>query len=195
MIVVKHKHKYRKYHPAFGNTHTCVDFHTHVWFLPNTWTGLRSLVETTPVWFLPHTWKFMSSVVIPTHVWFFPNNQNDLLKLMAIFILSIWRFFLAPKHCSFTTFVFGTETCSYFFNWASCMEFTFRQYMWLFPHMFDFSNTCVVKSTFYIGTICVAFTTQVCFIAHKCGNNQTCVGKPTQAGIGFFPHMFGKTHT
>ena len=62
-------------------------------------------------------------------------------------------------------------------------------------HMFDFSNTCVVKSTYYIGTICVAFTTQVCFIAHKCGNNQTCVGKPTQAGIGFFPHMFGKTHT
>ena len=75
------------------------------------------------------------------------------------------------------------------------MEFTYCQYMWLFPHMFDFSHTCVVKSTYYIGTICVAFTTQVCFIAHKCGNNQTCVGKPTQAGIGFFPHMFGKnTH-
>ena len=180
MIFVKRKYKYRIYHPVFGNTHTCVDFHTHVWFLPNTWTGLRSLVETTPVWFLPQTWKFMSSVVIPTHVWFFPNNQSDLLKLMAIFILSIWRFFLAPKHCSFTTFVFGTETCSYFFNWASCMEFTFRQYMWLFPHMFVFfPNVC--------GKIHILPRDQLCGFNHTGVFYCTYVWKK--------PKMCGKTHT
>ena len=57
-----------------------------------------------------------------------------------------------------------------------------------FPHMFSFSHTCVVKSTYYTGSSCVALTTQVCFIAHTCGNNQACV-------VGFFPHMFGKTPT
>ena len=104
MIFVKYKYKYRIYHPVFGNTHTCVDFHTHVWFLPNTLTGLMYLVETTPVWFLPHTWKSMSSVVILTHVQFFSNNQNDVSKLMAIFILSIWRFQhqnIVPSQISF----------------------------------------------------------------------------------------------
>ena len=69
------------------------------------------------------------------------------------------------------------------------------QYIWLFPLMFGFSHTCVVKTTYYTGTSCVVLTTQVCFMAHTCGKNQTCVGKPTQAGVGFFPHTCGKTHT
>ena len=68
-------------------------------------------------------------------------------------------------------------------------------YMSLFPQMFGFSHTCVVKTTYYTGTSCVDLTTQVCFIAHTCGKNQTCVGKSTQAGVGFFPHRCGKTHT
>ena len=68
------------------------------------------------------------------------------------------------------------------------ISFTYCQYMWLIPHMFGFSHTCVVISTYYTGSSCVALTTQVCFIAHTCGNNQACV-------VGFFPHMFGKTPT
>ena len=55
--------------------------------------------------------------------------------------------------------------------------------MWVFPHMFGFSHTCVVKSTYYS---CVALTTQVCFIAHTCGNNQTCVENPHRQVLGFF---------
>ena len=58
--------------------------------------------------------------------------------------------------------------------------------MWLIPHMFGFSHTCVVKSTYYTGSSCVAFTTQVCFIAHTCGNNQTCVENPHRQVLGFF---------
>ena len=52
--------------------------------------------------------------------------------------------------------------------------------MWLFFH------TCVLKSTYYLGAICVAFTTQVCFIAHTCGNNQTCVENPHRQVLGYF---------
>ena len=66
------------------------------------------------------------------------------------------------------------------------MAFTFRQYMWLFQHMFCLSHTCVVKSTYYTGSSCVAFTTQVCFIAHTCGNHQTCVENPNRQVLGFF---------
>ena len=54
------------------------------------------------------------------------------------------------------------------------------------PHSFGFSHTCVVKSTYYTGSSCVAFTTQVCFIAHTCGNNQTCVENPHRQVLGFF---------
>ena len=41
MTFVQYKYKYRNNHPVFGNTHTYVDFYTHVWFLPNTSTGPR----------------------------------------------------------------------------------------------------------------------------------------------------------
>ena len=58
--------------------------------------------------------------------------------------------------------------------------------MWLIPHMFSFSHTCVVKSTYYTGSSCVVFTTQVCLIAHMCGNNQTCVENPHRQVLGYF---------
>ena len=67
-IFVKYLCKYRMHHPVFGNTHTCLDFPTHVWFLPNTSTCLRYLGKTTHVCEKPHTWKFRKSVVIPTCV-------------------------------------------------------------------------------------------------------------------------------
>ena len=37
------------YHPVFWNTHTCLYFPTHVWFLPNTLTCLMYLVKSTRV--------------------------------------------------------------------------------------------------------------------------------------------------
>ena len=49
MIFVKYKNKYRIYHPVFWNTHTCLYFPTHVWFLPNTLTCLMYLVKSTHV--------------------------------------------------------------------------------------------------------------------------------------------------
>ena len=66
------------------------------------------------------------------------------------------------------------------------MALTFRQYMWLFQHMSGLSHTYVVKSTYYTGSSCVVFTTQVCLIAHMCGNNQTCVENPHRQVLGYF---------
>ena len=86
-IFVKYLCKYRMHHPVFGNTHTCLDFPTHVWFLPNTSTCLRYLGKTTHVCEKPHTWKFRKSVVIPTHVWFLPNTWKFWKSLVIPHIL------------------------------------------------------------------------------------------------------------
>ena len=75
-----------------------------------------------------------------------------------------------------------------------CVIYLLSKYVAISTHVW-FSHMYVVKSIYYTGTSCVALTTQVCFIAHECGKNQTCVGKPTHAGVGFFPHTCGKTHT
>ena len=74
------------------------------------------------------------------------------------------------------------------------MEFSYLQYMWLFSHMFSFSHTCVVKSTYYTGSSCVALTTQVCFIAHTCGNNHTYVEIAHRQVLGFY-HTCVVKHT
>ena len=76
-IFVKYICKYRMHHPVFGNTHTCLDFSTHVWFLPNTSMCLRYLVKTTHVWEKPHTWEFRLSLKFP-HMFGFSTHMEVL---------------------------------------------------------------------------------------------------------------------
>ena len=60
-------------------------------------------------------------------------------------------------------------------------------FVWLFPHMCG-------KTHLFTESSCVAFTTQVCFIADMCGNNQICVRKPHRDVLGFF-HTCVVKHT
>ena len=60
-------------------------------------------------------------------------------------------------------------------------------FVWLFPHMCG-------KTHLFTDSSCVAFTTQVCFIADMCGNNQICVRKPHRDVLGFF-HTCVVKHT
>ena len=139
---------------VFGRNHTCVVFTTHM--------------EVHVISGNSHT-----CVV-------FPKQPERSLKTHGHIYFKHMEVFLAPKHCSFTTFVFGTETCSYFFNWASCMEFTFRQYMWLFPHMFGFfPHVC--------GKIHILPRDQLCGFNHTGVFYCTYVWKK--------PNMCGKNHT
>ena len=55
-------------------------------------------------------------------------------------------------------------------------------HMWLFPHMFGFYHTCVVKSTQHSYHECCF---QVCVFAHTCGINHICVAKPNKQVFGF----------
>jgi hypothetical protein len=50
------------------------------------------------------------------------------------------------------------------------------------------------KTHLFTESSCVAFTTQVCFIADMCGNNQICVRKPHRDVLGFF-HTCVVKHT
>ena len=116
-----------KYTNMCGFSHTCVVFTKHVDRSQVFGKNHTCVVSTTHVDRSQVFGKNHTGVVFTTHMKFHVINGNSHTCVVFVkqlewclktqgqrIILSMWMFQWTPKHCSFTNFVFGSETCSWF---------------------------------------------------------------------------------